>query len=145
MLGDRSACERALGDAEEQFGVRTDSDVASDCYSPTQAGRMAGSCYLSLGLPERAERFLSDTTLALADEEKVSALVLGNLGLAYLRQRQVDAATSALHSAIDVLERTRGGGGLNVVFRAGRELSPWRTEPTVRDIHDRMLGLLASA
>lgn len=104
-----------------------------------------GSCNLSLGLPDRAERFLADTVQAVGQEEKVGALVLGNLALACLRQGQLDATTAVLHSAIDVLECTRGGAGLNVVFTAGRELGPWRSEPSVREVHDRMLGLLATA
>jgi transcriptional regulator with XRE-family HTH domain len=145
MLGERRSCEAALDQAGTHFADRTDSDAASDCYSPAQTGRLAGSCYLSLDLPGRAEEFLSATVQAMAGEEKVSALVLGNLALAYLRQGQLDAATAVLHSAIDVLERTRGGGGLNVVFTAGRELSPWRAEASAREVHDRMLGLLAAA
>ena len=145
MLGERLLCEQALAEAEKHFGARTDADAASDCYSPAQAGRLAGSCYLSLGLAAQAERFLSDTAQTMAAQEKVSALVLGNLALAHLRQRHIDAATAVLHTAIDALEGTRGGAGLNVVFTAGRELSPWRSEPTVREVHDRMLGLLATA
>lgn len=144
MLGDRAACERALDEAETSFAARSDLDAAGDYYSPTQSGRLAGSCYLSLGLPERAKELLSDTARAMAGRQKVSALVLGNLGLAYIRQRHLDAATSTLHAAIDVLERTRGGAGLNVVFTAGRELRPWRKEPVVHEVHDRMLALVAT-
>jgi hypothetical protein len=144
MLGDRAACEHALDEAETCFATRSDLDVATDYYSPTQSGRLAGSCYLSLGVPERAEALLSATAQAMAGEQKVRALVLGNLGLAHIRQHQVDAATSTLHTAIDELERTRGGAGMNVVFTAGRELRPWRAEPTVQEIHDRMLALVAT-
>lgn len=144
MLGDRVECEQALGDAEDCFAARSDLDMAADYYSPTQPGRLAGSCYLSLGLPERAEALLSGTAQAMAGEQKVSALVLGNLGLAHLRQRQVDAAVASLHAAIDELERTRGGAGLNVVFTAGRELRPWRSEPDVQEVNDRMLALVAN-
>jgi transcriptional regulator with XRE-family HTH domain len=143
MLGDRVACERSLGEAQANFAARSDLDVASDYYSPTQPGRLAGSCYLSLGLPKRAEELLADTAQALAGAQKVSALVLGNLGLAHIRQGQLEAAAPTLHTAIDVLERTRGGAGLNVVFAAGRELRPWRGEPVVHEIHDRMLALVA--
>jgi len=144
MLGDRTACERALDDAQTCFDERSDLDVVADYYSPTQAGRLAGSCYLSLGLPERAEVLLSATARAIAGEQKVSALVMGNLGLAHIRQRQLEAAVASLHAAIDELERTRGGAGLNVVFTAGRELSTWRSEPPVHEIHDRMLALVAT-
>jgi hypothetical protein len=35
-------------------------------------------------------------------------------------------AATVLHWAIDLLEVIRGGGGLNVVSAAARELHPWR-------------------
>jgi hypothetical protein len=79
----------------------------------------------------------------MRDRLKVSAIVLGNLTLAYLRQRKLAEATATLHAAIDEVERTRGGGGLNLVFAAGRELRPWRQEPAVQDVHDRLLALMA--
>jgi hypothetical protein len=82
---------------------------------------------------------------ALNARPKTRSLVLGNLALAYLRQRQLDAATATLHAAIDLLEASRGGGGLTVVFSAGRELYPWRAEPAVHDVQDRLLALVARA
>ena len=87
------------------------------------------------GSPQRS----SQDTLAGAGR------VLGNLALAYLRQRQLDAATATLHEAIDLLEASRGGAGLTVVFSAGRELYPWRAEPAVHDVQDRLLALVARA
>jgi hypothetical protein len=69
--------------------------------------------------------------------------VLGNLALAHLRQRKMEAATATLHEAIDLLEGTRRGGGLTVVFGAARELYPWRNEQAVQDVQDRLLALMA--
>ena len=48
-----------------------------------------------------------------------------------------------LHRAIDLLEVSRGGGGLNVVFAAVRELRPWRHEPVAQDVNERLLALMA--
>jgi hypothetical protein len=45
--------------------------------------------------------------------------------------------------AIDLIEDTRGGGGMSVVFSAGRELYPWRAEPAVQEVNDRLLALMA--
>ena len=45
----------------------------------------------------------------------------------------------------DVVESTRGGGGLNVVFDVARELRPWRAEPVVADVYDRLLSLMSAA
>jgi hypothetical protein len=51
--------------------------------------------------------------------------------------------TGTLMEAIDLIEDTRGGGGMSVVFSAGRELYPWRAEPAVQEVNDRLLALMA--
>ncbi|MFF4573125.1 helix-turn-helix transcriptional regulator [Streptomyces sp. NPDC001410] len=48
-LGQASECERALTGAERYLGQAHGADVAHDLFSPTHFGRLAGSCYLSLG------------------------------------------------------------------------------------------------
>lgn len=88
---------------------------------------------------------MEQTARALQDQSKSQAVVLGNLALAYLRQGSPDAAVAALHQAIDVTELNRGGGGLNVIFSAGRELQPWRQSAGVHDVHDRILALMTAA
>lgn len=143
MLGEYRQCERALGAAEASFGHIDRDDPGANFYPPTQLGRLAGSCYLFLGHPERAEPLLDATAKALHARHKTRSLVLGNLALAHLRQRKMEAATATLHEAIDLLEGTRGGGGLTVVFGAARELYPWRNEQAVHDVQDRLLALVA--
>jgi hypothetical protein len=44
-----------------------------------------------------------------------------------------------------VIKLTWSGGGLNIVFGAGRELRPWRHVPVVQDVYDRLLSLMAAA
>jgi len=34
--------------------------------------------------------------------------------------------------------------GMNLVFNVGRELAPWRHEPVVQYVHDRLHDLMAS-
>ncbi|MEN8650981.1 helix-turn-helix transcriptional regulator [Streptomyces sp. 21So2-11] len=144
MLGEATECESSLGRAEHHLEHTDPADIAAELVSPTQFGRLAGSCYLSLGQHERAEKTLMSTAAQLRDRRKSRAIVLGNLTLAYIRQGEVDAAVSALGTAIDELEETRGGGGMNIVFGAARELRPWRTQPAVADVHDRLLDLIAT-
>lgn len=56
----------------------------------------------------------------------------------------MEEVCSTLHEAIDLIEATRGGGGLNIAFSAGRELAPWRHEPWVQEISDRLFGLMTT-
>jgi len=143
MLGDLALCEEALAAADSRFGSVGELDRAIELYSVTQFGRMAGSCYLFLEDTRRAQGPLETTAAALSDHSKSQAIVLGNLALALIRQGNLDEAAGRLHEAIDVIELNRGGGGLNIVFTAGREMHPWRTLPAVQDVHDRLLNLMA--
>jgi transcriptional regulator with XRE-family HTH domain len=145
MLGDGRACDEALGTAQEHFGRVAPDDPAGLLFSPSDHGRLSGSCFLFLGRPDKAEPVLEATRQMLKDQKKSTAIVLGNLALAGIRQRNVDAAVVRLHEAIDVVECNRGGGGLNIVLTAARELKPWRDEPLVQDVNDRLLGLMTAA
>ncbi|MGH3342894.1 MAG: hypothetical protein ACRDPK_08425 [Carbonactinosporaceae bacterium] len=145
MLGEQHACERALDVAGADLSQVEKADAAMDLFSPTQHGRLAGSCYLALGQPKRAQIILEQTVGAFHYPSKSQAIVLGNLALAYIRQRSLDEAAAALHRAIDVVELTWGAGGLNIVFSAGRELRAWPRVSSVRHVDDRLLALVASA
>jgi hypothetical protein len=142
MTGALSACEDALRRAEAQFDRGHPDDVAAPYYTVNEFNRLAGSCYLSLALPERAEPILRMTSRALASKKKSQAIALGNLTLALIRQGKLDEAAATMHRTIDAVELTRGGGGLNLAFSAGRELRQWRTEPWAQEINDRLLALM---
>jgi hypothetical protein len=144
MLGDRNSCERALGQAEDRLTRIDDTDIAGEYLSASDVRRMSGSCYLFLRLPSKAEAILEGAAKALARKRKAQSIVLGNLSLAYIRQYKLDEAATSLHSAIDALEVSRGGGGLTIAFTAGRELRQWRNEPAVNDVNDRLLALVAA-
>ena len=142
MLGDRRQCEAALGAAEAHLQAMGAADPAHGLLSADRLGRIQGSCYLALGDSAKAGSILESTARRLQGRHKSKAIILGNLALAHVRQRDVDQAATVLHRAIDLLEVTRGGGGLNVVSAAVRELHPWRQEPVVQDVHERLLALM---
>jgi tetratricopeptide (TPR) repeat protein len=144
MMQRRQDCERALGKGEALFERMSATDAAIDLFSPTDHSRMAGSCYLFLGDARSAQAMLETTASELRDGSKSQAIALGNLGLAYLRQRKIEEAAAMLNQAIDIVERTRGGGGLTIVFSVGRELRPWRQDAAVQDVYDRLLDLVAA-
>ncbi|CBG70019.1 conserved hypothetical protein [Streptomyces scabiei 87.22] len=144
MSGDLKSCEEALTKAEAQLDLVGADDMAAEYYTANEFGRLSGSCYLFLNLPERAEPILRMTARALAAKQKSQAIALGNLTLSLIRQRRLDEAAATMHRTIDAVELTRGGGGLNLAFAAGRELREWRQEPWVQDVNDRLLALMAA-
>ncbi|EGX58721.1 hypothetical protein SZN_16425 [Streptomyces zinciresistens K42] len=142
MTGALTECEAALKKADAQFDRVHPDDLTAPFYTVNEYNRLAGSCYLFLDLPERAEPILRTTSRALASKKKSQAIALGNLTLALIRQRKLDEAAATMHRTIDAVELTRGGGGLNLAFSAGRELRQWRTEPWAQEINDRLLALM---
>jgi DNA-binding XRE family transcriptional regulator len=144
MLGADLACEGVLAEAATCFSAIDQSDGASDLFSSSQFGRMAGSCYLALKDHARAQTLLEEAASALSDQSKSHTIVLGNLALAAIGQRNLDEAATRLHQTIDAIEVNWSGGGLNIVFSASRELAPWRDLPAVQDVQDRLLSLVAA-
>ena len=144
MLANSRDCEITLAAAESHLGRIDRDDAAAFLFTEPTLDRLAGSCYLSLGRYQRAQSLLADTARRLQDHPKSLAIVLANLAMSHLRQRQVDAAAGVLHQAIDITARTRGGGAMNLVFNVGRELAPWRHEPVVQHVHDRLHDLMTS-
>jgi hypothetical protein len=142
MLGERRDCELALGAAEAQLEAMQTADPAHSLLSPDRLGRIQGSCYLALGDSAKAGWILERTARSLHGRHKSKAIILGNLALAHVRQREIEQAAAVLHRAIDLLEVSRGGGGLNLVSTAVQELRPWRHEPCVQDVNERLLALM---
>ncbi|MFE0590530.1 helix-turn-helix transcriptional regulator [Micromonospora echinospora] len=142
MLGQPRDCAGALVAAEDHFAAVDPNDPAAVLFCPSHYTRLAGSCWLFLNRPTDAIVALQNARHLIAARRKSTAVILGNLALASILQRDIDAATSYLHEAIDVIERTRAGGGLNLAFTAARQLRPWRDQPAVQDVNDRLLTLM---
>ena len=145
MLGQQRDCEAALNEAMLYIDQIDIYDPAIGLFSPTQHGRLAGSFFLALRQERRAKMYLEGTEKQLYGNPKCRSIVLGNLALASIRQKNLEEAVPVLHRAIDAVETTWGGGGLNVIFAAARELRPWRGAAAVRDVYDRLLSLVATA
>jgi hypothetical protein len=79
MLGEYGRCEKTLGAAESSFNKVNADDAAIELFSPTQFGRLAGSCYLFLGSDEKAAAILEATAQELQQWKKSRAIVLGNI------------------------------------------------------------------
>jgi hypothetical protein len=139
-----SDCQRALTRARHAFDHVSPDDPAAGWFTPTHYERMAGSCWLSLHRYRDAETALDAVASQAPAASKARAIALGNLALACLGQHQLGEATQTLHRAIDVLEATRGGGGLTLAFTTARALRPWNQDPRVSEVTDRVLALIAS-
>ncbi|MFD7549873.1 transcriptional regulator [Streptomyces sp. NPDC059816] len=144
MLRQSSECKESLRNAERSLERTREHDAGASLLSPGQFGRLAGSCFLFLGDAPKAEILLQETVTRVRDGSKSQAIVLGNLALAQIRQRKVDEAVGAVHKAIAVVEENRGGGGLSLIFRAGKELQDWNDSSDVKNLNSRLFELIAA-
>jgi transcriptional regulator with XRE-family HTH domain len=144
MMNQASECDHALGMAETYFLQVPADDASADQFATTHFGRLAGSCFLSLGRYQRAEDTLAGTARKTSGTAKSRAITLGNLGLAHLGQGKIEEAAAAIHQAIDVLAVTWGGGGLTIVFNAARQMRPWKHTPAVSEVNDRLMALIGT-
>ncbi|MEU9685363.1 helix-turn-helix domain-containing protein [Amycolatopsis japonica] len=144
MLGQRQQCDQALDDARQQLDRVHAVDTVAEHFTTAEIDRLAGSCYLFLGLSKRAEATLRSVACELESKKKSQSIVLGNLTLAYIQQGELHEAARSLHQTIDALETSRGGGGFALAFEAGRKLAPWRQEVAVQELHDRLFTLMAT-
>lgn len=145
MCGERNSCEDSLVAAETHLIRAEPTDAAWELFSPAHLGRLAGSCYLFLGDHDRSQHFLEEAMGAGGSARtKSTTITAANLSLACIHQRKVDEAVAALHRAIDGIAATRGGGGINLAFTAGRALRRWREEPAVGEVQDRLWELMAT-
>lgn len=145
MVGERSACERSLERAQDHFARISDEEPVAEMYSETQYDRLAGSCYLRLRDALRAQTTLERVASQSPSRSKSRSIILANLSLAHIQQRELDHAAAALHVAIDCVETTWGGGGLKVIFGVAQELRPWRKEPVVDQVYDRLFTMMAAS
>jgi hypothetical protein len=90
MLDDRRQCEAALGAAEAHLQAMQTADPAHGLLSADRLGRIQGSCYLALGDSAKAGSILESTARRLHGRHKSKAIILGNLALAHVRQRDFD-------------------------------------------------------
>ncbi len=142
LLGHDRDCSTALGTAEAHLSAIDKGDPAGVLSAPSHYARLEGSCWLFLNKPDKAITALQDARRLSEAQRKSTAVILGNLALASILRRDVEAATSYLHQAINVIEPTRAGGGLNLAFTAARQLRPWRAEPAVQDVNDRLFTIM---
>lgn len=144
MNSETTLCEQALARAADQLDRVDNGNLAADHYTPSEFDRLAGSCYLFLGRPVQAQPYLERTINKPTAKQKSRAIALGNLTLALIRQHKTDEAVSTIHQAIDTVERTRGGRGVNLAFAAGRELRACRAERAAADVTDRLFALMTT-
>jgi hypothetical protein len=142
LLGEERKAKLLLDRADFHLSKVTADDPLFGVFDREQLGGFVGACHLRLNDPRGAESALQESARRLgAGKEKHRAVILADLSTAFVLQDEPERACAALHQVIDLVELTGSAAGKRRAFAAGRQLTPWRNEPFVQDVQDRLLAL----
>jgi hypothetical protein len=142
LLGEERKAKLALDRADVHLSKAVAHDPMFGVFAREQLGGFVGACHLHLRDPRAAQVALQESAQRLgAGKEKHKSVILGDVSTALVLQGEPEQASAVLHQAIDLVEQTGSAAGKRRVFAAGRQLGPWRNEPFVQEVQDRLLGL----
>jgi hypothetical protein len=142
LLGEERNAKLALDRADFHLSKEAPDDPMCGIFAREQLGGFVGTCHLRLGDPSGGQVALQESAQCLgAGKEKHKSVILGDISTALVLQGDLEQASTVLHQAIDLVELTGSAAGKRRVFTAGRQLGPWRTEPFVQAVQDRLLAL----
>jgi hypothetical protein len=142
LLGEERKARLLLEGADFHLSKVTADDPLFGVFDREQLGGFVGACLLRLKDPTGAEAALKDSARRLgAGKEKHQSVILADLSTAFVLQDDPEQACAVLHQVIDLVELTGSAAGKRRAFVAGRQLTPWRNEPFVQDLQDRLLAL----
>jgi hypothetical protein len=142
LLGEERNAKLILDRADFHLSKAAPDDPMFGVFAKEQLGGFVGACHLHLGEPKRAQLAFQESAQSLgAGKEKHKSVMLGDVSTALVLQGDPEQASVVLHQAIDLVELTGSAAGKRRVFTAGRQLGPWRNEPSVQEVQDRLLAL----
>ena len=142
LLGEERNAKLALDRADFHLSKAAADDPMSGVFARGQLGGFVGVCHLHLSDPRAAQVALQESARSLGvSKEKHKSVILGDISTALVLQGDPEQASAVLHQAIDLVELTGSAAGERRVFAAGRQLGPWRKEPFVQEVQDRLLAL----
>jgi hypothetical protein len=142
LLGEERKAKLSLDRADFHLSKAAADDPMFGVFARNQLGGFVGACHLHLRDPRGAQLALQESAQRLgAGKEKHKSVILGDVSTAVVLQGDPEQASAVLHQAIDLVELTGSAAGKRRVFAAGRQLGPWRDEPFVQQVQDRLLAL----
>src|SRR6266542_5083433 len=142
LLGEEREARLMLDRADSYLSRVAADDPMFGGFAREQLGGFVGACHLHVCDPRNAQRALQESVQQLGvGKEKHKSVILGDVSTALVLQGDPEQASAVLHQAIDLVELTGFAGGKRRVFAAGRQLGPWRNEPFVQEVQDRLLAL----
>ena len=137
--GDAHACERALGQVQEEFNRSRPEDDPDWVYwlNQQEIDVMAGRCYTELGKAKRAEPLLAN---AIADYDptfvRENSLYLSWLAEDYIQLSEIDQAVDIATRALILASRTNSARTDERLRHLAKLLKPHKSFPKVAEFLD---------
>ena len=142
LLGEERKAKLLLERTDLHLSRVTADDPMFGIFGREQLGGFVGACHLRLNDPNGAQSALQDSARRLGSgKEKHRSVILADLSTAFVLQGDPERASAVLHQAVDLVELTGSAAGKRRAFAGVRQLKPWRNEPFVQDVQDRLLML----
>jgi hypothetical protein len=146
-LGDGAASLAALAQADraieraEPAGGR----FANDFFDRPRLAGFRGTSHLLLGQPKAAQAALAHV-LTLRDQADVKGRSLARLDLAqaYVQDRTIEEACTAVADALAIRHENRVGPILRRAREVRTSLEPWRDEQPVKELDEQLRPLLSA-
>lgn len=147
-LGEKSACQRALGEAEELASAPRGVDDPAYLYwiHRGEVLGQAGSCHLELGDTRRASEAFGQACDALsAKDRRTRAIFTSRAGLAHLTAGDFDLASAQTEAALDLADQVQSPRLTDQLATISSAFAPHRRNRTTRDTYERLQTMLAGA
>lgn len=140
MQGDRSACLRALGEAEQEFSAAEDTDRPPwlSYFDHAYLAAKFAHTFRDLRMPREAEAF-ARRSLEMSDGyERGRLFNTALLASTLADQRHVEEACGVATDAVRMTETVRSVRSAAYLADVGRRLAPFATHRQVRELYSRM-------
>jgi tetratricopeptide (TPR) repeat protein len=143
-LGVAPETEEALDRARTALGRAKREDDPSWIYHYDEAGlkSAAGTCYLLLGLTERARAAINEAiALSRTTEVREQAIYRTRLAAVCIPHGEIEEACRLALDALEIAEETRSERAVHRVRELREQLEHWSDAQPVRELDDRLAGV----
>ena len=146
MRGDVNAMHRALDLSKlPSLPNIAELDTYGTGYNPSRAAGYEGSCFVRLHQPERALPALQQAlTLCEPTSLRRHSTLIADIGTVYAQLGDVNAACRLINKSLEITDQTKSLVVLQRVYKARRDLEPWKDSPEVKNLDEHIAKTFAS-
>ncbi len=140
-IGDLTACQNAFERAEHVSTLTTISPAWAR-FDESRLPALQGACYVRLEQPDLAEPILQRALQQGAKTSRRRAMILSDLALAALQQKDVEKACTYAEEVVSLAAQSSSSFLHTLVFKIQQQLLPFASVRAVRALEQRVIALL---